>query len=483
MRLLDYFKPKPATESTELVDNLKARLVHTEENLFQIQQQLDHRLMEERNGNLLLRPYTQRALPPITVNELFEAVGISRWCATHIPEAKSVLTGLKAYCIGSTPNISVLDENEQIVNFIDSLVEKNDLLTLITDSFLTEARDGECFIELVPDGEVPKLKLIDSACVRAPSDTGNDDRQLWDFGILTAEDAGEFVPEVKGYCIYNKVGTKYRKLSTQFVFHSKYNNNGHKRSMPIFTACLGELLKLPELRRAGMFGEIARQSVAFFRIHEYGDKASIDAIRNFRDGIAGDVSRPIPAQLIHPGEVIDIPTSLTVEQPPTSPNAASMETQAKLAIQAIAAATGLPTWLVGGDPAPGSFASSLTSESPFLRNIEHNQFRICKFWKKIINACVQYAQANGLIDAGIKPEVELTLAEALVHNLVAQVQAMEILYKNRAISRKTFTASAGFDPKEEEQNIKSEELLPSLDSVGNGDDETRTRDANQERPE
>jgi len=482
MNLLEYFKPKPAVDATKTVDTLKARLHHTEENLFQLQQQLDHRLFEERNGNLLLRPYTQRALPPITQAELFEAVGIARWCATHIPEAKSVLTGLKAYCIGSTPNISVLDENEQIVNFIDTLVEKNDLLTLITDAFLAEARDGECFIELVPDGDVPKLKLIDSACVRPPGDDSSTDRQLWDFGILTKPDEGEFIPEVEAYCIHNKAGTKYRKLPTQYVFHSRYNNTGHKRSMPIFTACLSELLKLPELRRAGMFGEIARQSVAFFRVHEYGDKASIDAIRNFRDGIAGDVSRPIPAQLIHPGEVIDIPTSLTVAQPPVSPNANSMEIQAKLAIQAIAAATGLPTWLVGGDPAPGSFASSLTSESPFLRNIEHNQFRICSFWKQIINACIQYAQVRGLVEDSIEAKVELTLAEALVHNLVAQVQAMEILYKNRAISRKTFTAAAGFNPKEENENIKSEELLPSLDSVNNNN-KPETKDADQERPE
>jgi hypothetical protein len=422
-------------------NNLEVENKVLHETLWQIQAQLDHRLMEERSGRLLMRPFTQRAIPPITMAEMFEAMGISRWLSVHSPELRGCLGGLLNYVIGDNVNIE-LDTDD---TFLEAFLAKNDLSNLISREFYIATRDGESFVELVPEQDgIPRIRILDSASIRPPSEQYENPYE-WSFGIWTHPD---YWDEVKAYSIWSRDGQTNRKVKPQFIFHHKYTDTQHKRSLPFSVSCFTELLKLPELRQAGLFGEIARQSIAFFRVHEYGDRDSIQQIRNFQsDGVAGSVDKPIPAQIIHPGEVVDIPDSLSPKNPPGIPYSKSMEAQTEAAVQAVSAASGVPTWIVGGFPAPGSFASSLTAEHPFIRLIGRQQQSVINRWTKIIYNSLLMAQATGSVNTINKPII--TLQEPNVENLLDTTKAHEILFNNNIIRAETFCSISGFNPDEE----------------------------------
>ena len=297
----------------------------------------------------------------------------------------------------------------------------------------------------------------------------------WSFGVLTSGDPASSdygqnlawdTQTVRAYNVNYPLVNRDELVMPQFMFHLKSNvKKNQKRGISSLYSTDEDLRGTQKLRYAAREGAKIRASIPYVREHQQADLAALQSLQESL--ITATVPRTdqwanqydVNVQQIEPGSVVDIPESLKMNNPPTDPNADAVERNLKHGVETIAARFNAPAWLVGGASNDSSYASSLTSESPFLRVVLKQQAKQTGYWKAIFKAVLEIAIEQGRLAEGAIERLHIVVKaqNPQARNKKEEADTNLILYQNKVRSLQTWSADLGDDYDEEQARIKEEE--------------------------
>ena len=532
--------PAATKQLREQVEEKRLRLEQT-----RLDQQL--RLSESVTDSIYGTPipfeqiYSYRGTPliPLFFREVYQAKGttlrlvqdfdrsrnLARYAYETNPNAQAVINGLAAYVVASGYDVVVTEkkrknnsegenseaspEVEQAQDIIDEFIEVNELreaadgCPVYDEAFNRSHIEGECFIRLFFDEEgiePTQCRFIEPDNIRPPH--GANWEGPWSFGILTAGDLAN-----SGYgqnlawntqtpLLYNvnyPLVDRDETVKPQFIFHLKSNvKKNQKRGISSLYSTDEDLRGTQKLRYAAREGAKIRASIPYVREHQQADLAALQSLQNSLSTAIAPRSTEsggqydISVQQIEPGSVQDIPESMKMQDPPADPNADAVERNLKHGLETIAARFNAPVWLVGGASNEGSYASSLTSESPFLRTVLKQQAKQTGFWRAVFKAVLEIAIEQGRLADGAIERLHIVVKalNPLARNKKEEADTNMVLHDDGVISIQSWAADAGYDYDEEQAERKEEAaegigLPPMVPGMGQGDAVDGKEPANQ----
>jgi len=442
--------------------------------------------------------YQSKATTARLVQDFDRIRQLARYAFETNPNAQAVINGLCAYVVASGYDVAVTrkkqpgekidgkpdddPEAQQAQAIIDEFIEANDLreaadgCPVYDEAFTRAHSEGECFVRLFPDEiETTKLRFIEPDNIRPP--LGANYEGPWSFGILTAGQVTGFADNIawdtqspRAYNINYPLVNRDETVAPQFIFHLKLNvKKNQKRGISSLYSTDEDLRGTQKLRYAAREGAKIRASIPYVRQHQQADQSAVQLLQ--AEGITGTVPRTgmdggqydVAIQQIEPGSVQDIPQSLEMKDPPADPNADAVERNLRHGLETIAARFNAPAWLVGGGAADSSYASSLSTESPFLRMILKQQARQTGFWRNVFKAVLEIAIEQGRLADGALERIHVVVKaqNPQVRNKKEEADTNKVLHDAEVLSLQTWTADAGYDF-DEEQARRQEEKVEGL---------------------
>ncbi len=408
-----------------------------------------------------------------TIQALNKARHLSRYLYETNSNAQGAINGLNRYVIGKGSDVSFQSATKEV----DPPVRLTDNVTVFIDEFKWKRKwkliereiyrryliDGEVFIKLSLDSDgVTKIEFIEPDQVLPPFNENFEGK--WSWGINTGDNLSDTQTPI-AYNIRNLRNNTEQQVPAQFIKHLKRGSNlNQKRGIPALYPCQDEISGSQKLRYATREGEKVRASIAYVRQHAQASQATITTLqtslsngeltRYNQDGSQYDVSY----QNIEPGSVQDIPEGMEYQPPPTSSNAEAAASAIKLSLEAVASALEVPYWMVSGDNNSSSYASSLTSESPFLKMVEGEQDVLTDYFDDILTAIIEIGIEQDILPVNTLEQIDLhiNLASPVVRNLLEETQRNLLLNQAGQLSAQTWSANEGRDYDAEQANIAKE---------------------------
>jgi hypothetical protein len=347
------------------------------------------------------------------------------------PAAYGLINGLTSYVIGSGFTYKAnkkegADADDKLVLAVQKVIDRfiNDQCwkDMEQELFFRSREDGEAFLRLFPqaDGKM-QIRTVEPEQVIQPPDSTFEE---WSYGIQTPPDD---IFDIKAYYIhYTAPGGKdsyngvYGEIvPSDQVIHIKANvKRGIKRGLPDLSFDTLETINLAgKLRRNMGEGAAVQAAIAAVRQH---DTASASQVETFVQQ-AIDYSLNIPMNgrqqdytRIDAGSFLDIPKGMNYIPPPGAANAsAHLSIHASL-LRAAGTRHNAPEWLVSGDASNNNYASSLTAESPFLRNCQRLQSAIQRPFQQVIEASIRNAIEAGRLPDDTLGKVEISVVPPTV---------------------------------------------------------------------
>lgn len=423
----------------------------------------------------------------------FQVASVRRFVGcTELPEA--VTTALKVYTYGNgievkcqpskqgakyqSPEIDTLCQNIQRV--IDRFCDYNNLINNLDHEIDRRSRDeGECLLPIIPKpGQNFSCNPIETVQLSEP--TGSSSLSEWvmhKHGI----DCDSFVPSWKYGVLTEKRDTscplayfvKYGSAESdwetygvdQFVHIKRNVYRACKRGMSDWLACYENATQQPKLRSALGYGATMQARIAW--IEEYGtDKMTVSGsqmrdgspsndgtTRNGRNG-----TRDANSTDVKNGTILRVKYGKQYKSGPMGSERNANFLLVEEALERLLGARWLmPKYMISGDPGDASFASSLMSESPFVKAREADQQFYGGSLKSMMWKVVQYAWKLGWLDLrGFSMEQVKSFIDILVNfPSVAtrdKLQLAQQLTAEKAmgtISDRTIAADMGRDYDEE----------------------------------
>jgi hypothetical protein len=158
---------------------------------------------------------------------------------------------------------------------------------------------------------------------------------------------------------------------------------------------------------------------------------------------------------IMPGQIVDIPKGLQyLNAPLATSNVAGHIEVLNALLRMAAASLNIPEFMVSSDASNANYASTLVSESPFVKLAMQEQQIFGDHFTRIVWRAVRNAVAAGLLPSETEEQVEIT-AEApavAVTDRLAEAQRNQIENAARVLSPQTWQQQIGLDPDEEASN-------------------------------
>ena len=395
----------------------------------------------------------------------------ARICVTMNPNATGLLNGLTSYVIGSGFKYTVQGlpgQNQypklvnQIQKIVDEFVDDNAWDELEQELFWRSREDGEFFLRLFPQANgTLMVRTVEPEQVFQPGGTSLDE---WSYGIETDPDdvcnviayhvaytapAGKDGPEGQGEIV-----------PAGEIIHVKSNvKRAIKRGLSDFSYDTLDTFNIAgKLRRNVGEGASIQAAIAGIRQHDAASAAQVDSFLQTQIDYSAfspiTNGRPSDYQAIQSGSFVDIPKGMNYIQPPGGANvAAHLE-----AFQALLRSAGnrhnAPEWLVSSDASNNNYASSLTAESPFLRNCIRLQTVLKRPFLKVIKAAIQCRIAAGQLpeNALNLVAVQATPPSVEARDKAAEAQANQVYATLGIKSPQTITHEIGLDWDEETAN-------------------------------
>jgi hypothetical protein len=409
----------------------------------------------------------------------------SRFLYELNPTAKAPLQRLCDYTIGKgfTYSVAGKDSNdaliEQAQDIIDKFIEVNNWSNYEQEIFLRTHRDGETFLTFFPQEDgLTIVKVVEPETIRNPYTAQNlqkgpnqaiDGSEVeWKFGIKT-KSPDNSTPLAYAVMYYTDPISSFEVIEAKDMVHVKANVDRQiKRGLSDFFALQEVLINLQKLLRAGVLGESVRQSIAMIRQFSQANQATVQSLQSnntsfYEPQPIGPNNSPNlqPVQIVQPGSQVDIPEGLEYQSGPQGNSSNAVELL-NASYQQLAAWWGVPQWLVSGSSDDTNFASSLVSESPFIKNVERRQQFYEVHFKKVMKRVLEIAEEQGLLPVGStdKLKIEVECQSAHVRDAGKETEQNETLYTNQIMSKKTWQLREELDPEQEEENMKNEEPPP-----------------------
>lgn len=350
----------------------------------------------------------------------------SRLIVTMNPAAYGLINGLTSYVIGSGFNYkATVKENSggspelalAVQKIMDRFIDEQDWKGMEQELFFRSREDGEAFLRLFPqpNGKLQVRTVEPEQVIQPPNSTFDE----WSYGIQTDVDD---VFDIKNYYVHYLApgganlqdNTMGEIVPVDQIIHIKVNvKRGIKRGLPDLSFDTLETFSLASKLRRNM-GEGAAVQAAIAAVRQH-DTASASQVETFVQSTI-DYSMNIPFNgryqdysKIDAGSFLDIPKGMNYIPPPGAANASAHLSIHSALLRAAGTRHNAPEWLVSGDASNNNYASSLTAESPFLRNCQRLQSLMGRPFKQVMTTAIQTA-----IDAGRLPADTLKMIEISV---------------------------------------------------------------------
>lgn len=371
--------------------------------------------------------------------------------------AKGIIDTMVAFAVDKGFNIEAAsDETKDI---LDAFVLENGIVEYYSETYMRLLRDGEAFVELMPNKNgTTRVRFIEPDFIRTPY--GESTNGPWSFGILTPELGDK--PEA-----YNVVWQdgKEEQIPAQYIKHIKMGSvRNVKRGIPALWACYDDLIEVQKLRYITAQGIKSRNAIAYFR--EYNQSLPTDIQTLQRAQVTDTLQREdriVDVKRIEPGSAVDLNKNIQFKSFP--PSNAAEESGKALSdhYKAIAACMSVPLWVVAGSSDEMSYASSLTTESPFVKKIGRDQQLILVFWESLFADVLEIELAKGAL---VDTTFGLSSPAVNVRNLAADNAYLKVLYDSGIISAQSWAAHMNFDYEKEQELRGSNGASLKQDSSG-----------------
>lgn len=404
------------------------------------------------------------------------------------PFAVSALSNRVHYIVGDglTIKVSAIEESDEsladdVKKFIDIFSEVNDLTRLQQEAKWREDEDGEAFVRLFPQRSGPLagmtyLRFIEPELVRDPR---GDMTGETSFGIDSVPGDTQ---SVLGYQVVDNPSIDY---SPQFVPEAEVvhfkgtTRSSAKRGLPKLYQVEGSLRRAEDLLASMSAMAKTRAKIAAIRKMKGTGKT---AAQTFNDDLAEVQSTdPVTGAVRNVerfalGTIITAPQTIEYEFPNSGAGVAEFVMVLEAELRSVASLLNMPEWMLTANAGNSNYSASFVAESVAVKAFQTEQERIRCLWAESrfgMRKSVIWRALEVAIDAGLFPE-DLGARIRLVAeapSLIARDQDREAstnkLYMDMKVkSRARIQQELGYDPKEEDDAIESDELAMQTEPAG-----------------
>jgi len=426
----------------------------------------------------------------------------ARLITTTNPNALGLLNGLSSYVIGSGFNYRIapkgtIDIDESMVRRCQDIMERfiveNEWDIMEQEIFARSRTDGEVFLRLFPQPSGRLLiRTIEPEMVYQPPGESFD---TWSYGIETVKD--DVFNVVNYHVDYNaprgKSDDNEPQINTSIgefvradrIIHIKCNvMKAMKRGLSDFSYETLDMFSLAGKLRKNL-GEAAsvQSAIAAIRQHDTATASQVETFveSNIDFSVTGGSpnNRQTDYQRLEPGSFLDIPKGMNYVQPP----GAERSTDHLGIFQALLRSAGnrhnAPEWLTSANIAGANYASSLTAESPFLRNCLRLQVFYKRHLTRIAREVIRTAAEYGELPINILDVVDVMVTPPAVEarDKIADSQANQTYVDMGIKSAQTVTQELGMDFNIEQRNIQQQSEKMANSSVPGQDDSSQVADS------
>ncbi len=434
-------------------------------------------------GNYGINSFPRELFPqlPSTLRTQIAADAVrwqSRIWAETCPPYAGLMGHLRNYTVSSGMTTDVVSKTDEVLakdlqQYLDEFAKDktNKLARMVWDSVWNLLRDGEDAVHLIPARgcDYPRVRSIDTSWIRGPH---NEITGPWSLGILTDWPKGW--NEALAYHVWWP-DNSHEDISPDVFKLAQLDTVGAnvKRGLPICWKFRKILPMLVELITAIGVGETARQSIPFIEqfakaVPQPGSGGKLPSI--FDDDGHGQGEWMFGGERRHgdriqPGTVPQVSKGLEVAAPPMG-YAKQGSDAYQILCQAGACASNTPVWFWTGSADAENYASSLVSESPVVKLIQHIQGIVTDHYVAINEAAVNFAIAKGLfpVDSLDTCQVHCELPSPVARNRKEEIEADMQLLDRRLLSPQHVCVRHDLDFQEETDLTKEAEAAGWLDN-------------------
>lgn len=300
-------------------------------------------------------------------------------------------------------------------------------------------RDGEVFLY------VPEWKFINPGLVQTPTVSEN---------VLHGIELEDGDP-CRPIAYHVRQGTSYERLDASQILHICEKDSDEVRGLPYFLPTMTKTREFEKWLGDRLMLNRIRSSIALVRKHK---NASPSQVKSFADSAktssvadrTTSYGATIRQKIFEPGTIIDTNDNTAYEF--LSPNTGAQEVQpdGRAILLSIAAATGLPEFMVSGDSSNANYASHLVSESTGIKEFEYWQ----QYFGDILSEIWWREMERNGMDPAEDPQVSLPPLAS--RNALEATTRDQILYQNGAISLAEWRRREGVDDEQIDSEIGRE---------------------------
>lgn len=370
--------------------------------------------------------------------------------------ARAIIRNLTKFVLGKGPVIKPKSENQVVKDAWDNFTKTNKWSKKEKEMVSRTFRDGEIFVRFFENQQNGGLQIrfLRANNIRNPSNVNkmSKDEKI-SFGIGCNPDD---VEDVKSYYLCNPDGSFKELVDASDIMHLKILvDSDVKRGMSILLVALPMIKKYSSWMDDRIVLNKVRSAIALIR-KVPGTASTVDNIRNKHQSEKYNTDT-FKQKGFNRGTIIT--ASRGIEYSMLTPNiqAADAKDDGRNMLLAVAAGVGFPEMMLTADYSNANYASSLTAQNPFVREIEDWQDFFEDPYKEIFARVVRAAKKYGKLKENESEECTIEWPPLILADIQKNNAAREIQHRNKIISKKTWQMKEDLDPETEEQNMLDEQ--------------------------
>jgi len=369
--------------------------------------------------------------------------------------ARALIRALVKFVFGKGPQITPgEEENEKVKEVWAEFRRINKLNQREKEIGVRAFRDGEVFIRKFTDetdGTI-KIRFIRATSIANPKDKQNLSANVT-FGIETDPDD---IETPLSYYVVNGDGNFVANIPAEEIIHLKIlSDSDQKRGISILRVSAKRLKQYDEWLEDRIVLNKVRSAIALVRNVE-GSAGSIKSIREQErsTGTSGDRQK---IKLPPRGTVITASKGIKYEMLSPNVQAADVANDGRAMLLSVAAAHGVPEMIFTADTSNANYASSLVAQNPWVREIEDWQDFFSTLYEELFKDVIEAGIKYGELPEKTKTTCRVEFPPMIQADLKELAEAYEILFRFKAVSKKTWQIKMGLDPDLEDANMENED--------------------------
>jgi capsid protein len=368
--------------------------------------------------------------------------------------ARAIVRNLAKFVLGKGPIVKPKSDNQVVKDYWNAFAKANKWGRKEKEMVHRVFRDGELFIRKFPDDDNLKVRFLRADYIRNPNDQNKiNNAEKVTYGIGTDP---KDVENVKSYYLCDAMGNWKETIPAGEIIHIKILvDSDMKRGMSALLVAMSMLKKYNEWLEDRIVLNKVRSAIALVR-KVTGTSSTVDSIRNKQASDQYTADR-YKQKAFERGTVITASKGIEYDMLSPKINAPDAANDGRNMLLAVAAGTGLPEMMLTSDWSNANYASSMTAQNPFVREVEDWQDFFEEYYREIFSAVVQQGKDKGKIPGSESDECTLEWPPLILADIQKNNTARQIQHQNKIISKTTWQQKEGLDPEQEKKNLETEQ--------------------------